>query len=613
MSDDASIASLSSAASSLHAVIGAERWKVRRLRGRLEKCVAEQALHCEQRHDKRRQRLERAIAEMHNRIFVALRCAVPSFQPRHEDLVLAYCRHVTLTPQRAYEDMQLLEAFNRRALASTLSKACEGVTLLTRKLLCACLRRDEAEVAHQHSKRAQADTNQIKSENTLRWELEKTLTTGAQSRGKYWSLWFFAVHNKVAEARVMLEVDPLWKFDVDRRDPDFGFTSLHYACKHGHVEMVVFLVGQGADVLAALADGRTCLHLAATYSGEVVIAELVVHGARVGDRDEFGMLPIDLARQNGNRAAERALQMWTSTQPAAPPPSDVGEDRSCRPSRPPSLVLLERRVLALEEGAETSDYSAKLRVLEKYACLNIKHGFNDDAIAALVRRFDLAKTAFLRVEEVAPASSLVSVCEELVDLCVAHGRVVEAVGHLATCVAALRATTLAPPDELLLVKLLCSQTSLSLSLGDDASAIAGLECVQAARLLCTRRLPACAEASTEVLPQLQLETECLERLGRVREACEVAEFAFAVARRQLGQTHPRSVALGLDQARLLLLLAESADAPDVRSAAVARARDCTESLLTELSSWNQNNAAAFQLLQRCVEYMARAAVMEAAT
>lgn len=65
------------------------------------------------------------------------------------------------------------------------------------------------------------------------------------------------------------------KADVDARDPDSGWTALHFASRQGKLGAVEVLVEHKAFVGARGPDGRTPLHLAAgwgTYEARSVVA-----------------------------------------------------------------------------------------------------------------------------------------------------------------------------------------------------------------------------------------------------------------------------------------------------------------------------------------------------
>jgi hypothetical protein len=116
-------------------------------------------------------------------------------------------------------------------------------------------------------------------------------------------------------------------------------TPLHWAARHGHIEvargliangasvevrdtlqrtplhlavdneaMIRFLVGVGADVNATDVLGNTPLHLAVRFQGEVDV--LLALGARVNPRNTLGDTPIELAVRQGS--SRRNLRIVSS-------------------------------------------------------------------------------------------------------------------------------------------------------------------------------------------------------------------------------------------------------------------------------------------------------------
>lgn len=53
--------------------------------------------------------------------------------------------------------------------------------------------------------------------------------------------------------------------DADARDPDSGWTALHFASRQGKLPTVTVLIDNQAFVGAKAPDGRTPLHLAAGW------------------------------------------------------------------------------------------------------------------------------------------------------------------------------------------------------------------------------------------------------------------------------------------------------------------------------------------------------------
>ena len=98
---------------------------------------------------------------------------------------------------------------------------------------------------------------------------------------------------------------------MDERDPDFGRTALHYACRRGNHDVVRLLLDHGCDLSLKEPDGRSPLHFAAAYGSREMVLELLGRGAEVEDRDNYGCTALDLAEQCKNFATYRTLHNWT--------------------------------------------------------------------------------------------------------------------------------------------------------------------------------------------------------------------------------------------------------------------------------------------------------------
>ena len=82
--------------------------------------------------------------------------------------------------------------------------------------------------------------------------------------------------------------------DVEKVD-DEGNTPLIYASDHGHLEAVQYLLEQGADRdKTASSDGFTPLHCAAQQGHLEITKLLMAYGADLNMRNNHGELPIDL-------------------------------------------------------------------------------------------------------------------------------------------------------------------------------------------------------------------------------------------------------------------------------------------------------------------------------
>ncbi len=116
-----------------------------------------------------------------------------------------------------------------------------------------------------------------------------------------------AKHGDLEKARALLADD---RSLLNACDTD-GSTPLHCATWKGHVDMVTYLVGAGADVNAHNRNdhwGTTPLHAAAHANQSAIVQLLIEHGADVNARDMNGMTPLHHTTFHKARAAARILQ-----------------------------------------------------------------------------------------------------------------------------------------------------------------------------------------------------------------------------------------------------------------------------------------------------------------
>lgn len=129
----------------------------------------------------------------------------------------------------------------------------------------------------------------------------------------FFTLWNCANTGKIRELNVLLTTrkNKGKPVDINEPDVDFGMTALHYACKKTDFSMVLFLLAQDAVVTSRSPDGRTPLHFAAAYSNREIVLELLAVGADFYATDNYGCIPLDLAKQNVNKRTLSTLQNWT--------------------------------------------------------------------------------------------------------------------------------------------------------------------------------------------------------------------------------------------------------------------------------------------------------------
>ncbi|WP_168464185.1 ankyrin repeat domain-containing protein [Wolbachia endosymbiont of Ctenocephalides felis wCfeT] len=90
---------------------------------------------------------------------------------------------------------------------------------------------------------------------------------------------------------------------VNARDNKYGWTALHWAAFNGHTEVVVFLLGKGADVHIQNYHKETPLHLAAQMGHKDVVESLINNGAKakINARSKSGWISLHYAACNGKK------------------------------------------------------------------------------------------------------------------------------------------------------------------------------------------------------------------------------------------------------------------------------------------------------------------------
>uniref|UniRef100_A0A8C5RCW8 Protein phosphatase 1 regulatory subunit n=1 Tax=Laticauda laticaudata TaxID=8630 RepID=A0A8C5RCW8_LATLA len=102
-------------------------------------------------------------------------------------------------------------------------------------------------------------------------------------------------------AREMLRADP---GAVNGTNAD-GISALHQACIDENIEVVEFLVENGADVNQADNEGWTPLHVAASCGYSEIAQYLLDHGANIAAVNSDGDVPLDIAEADSMEALLR--------------------------------------------------------------------------------------------------------------------------------------------------------------------------------------------------------------------------------------------------------------------------------------------------------------------
>jgi len=100
---------------------------------------------------------------------------------------------------------------------------------------------------------------------------------------------------------------------LEGRD-EFQNTPLHLASGNGHLEVVKFLVSQGANVNALNDAGNTPLHWAALLGELQVVEYLLSQGADPCIHNEFQRTPLDEALGKGHSSVVSVLEKVLESQ-----------------------------------------------------------------------------------------------------------------------------------------------------------------------------------------------------------------------------------------------------------------------------------------------------------
>ena len=89
-------------------------------------------------------------------------------------------------------------------------------------------------------------------------------------------------------------------------------TPLHEAVFRGFADIVILLLGRGADLDAKQNRGWSALHVAAHYGYADLVRQLIERGASADLRDEAGKTPHDLAVASGYLEAAKEIELRLS-------------------------------------------------------------------------------------------------------------------------------------------------------------------------------------------------------------------------------------------------------------------------------------------------------------
>ena len=126
----------------------------------------------------------------------------------------------------------------------------------------------------------------------VHWLLEQGANAAAQASNGWTSLLWACKHGHLGVVRELLA----WGVDVNAAASGKGWTALMYACQEGHLEIVRELLGRGASVSAVTCDCKFTPLMLASVQGRVEVARLLLaHSASKATVSAQGHTAYDFA------------------------------------------------------------------------------------------------------------------------------------------------------------------------------------------------------------------------------------------------------------------------------------------------------------------------------
>lgn len=248
------------------------------------------------------------ITKLYNDTYYKVKWSNPPLPLVMQKLFTEYCKHLLKDgPKVLYPGAVDLKVWKKKLIGSVHDKNATEVEKMCKLLRDTIQKRDTELIEIQAQLISTTEKKNIKKDGTLRWMMEANVG----KKDEYFTVWYLAAHGKIRELEVLLNADSK-SVHIDDRDPDFGLTPLHYACKTVKLSMVQYLMSKGADIHLRTPDGRTALHLAAAYSTREVALELLGACIDFDAVDNYGCTALQIAVQNRNASTMEALNRWTT-------------------------------------------------------------------------------------------------------------------------------------------------------------------------------------------------------------------------------------------------------------------------------------------------------------
>lgn len=385
-----------------HDILAPEHWTVEKTRRLWDSELKTFRINQKRKLQNIRVNSKKKVAALHERIFFTLRWANPQLPGAYKKLILDYCDHLMgPNPQSMFQSMRILDVWNLKFMCSDEAKVCENIKYLCNQLSDYIINRNHKYIETLANTEVTTEKLLIKKENQVKWTIE----TKKSIRDEYWTIWYLSANGLVPELHRFL-ASYLTNNDIDTRDPDYGYTALHYSVKKNQLTVLNILLDNGADENALiLEDNRSPLHLCAQYGSREIALELLARGADYYALDNYNCTALQLAIQNKNMSVVHTLENWLIIVPEIHQDEDTlvasnipqeceatAEEVMHRMS--PALRVISDRLDKLGSFVDRADRGIELRLCEKKAEMCFKEGLNEEALKSLRRRWLVVKIVY---------------------------------------------------------------------------------------------------------------------------------------------------------------------------------------------------------------------------
>lgn len=349
------------------------------------------------------------VEKLYDKLYCKIRWSNPDLPSPFQFLLFNYADFLIDDPTREDSNFPqdlLLKAWFQRLKGTDASKTCDELQILLTNIRKSIVRRDETLSQNKSILVKTTEKMIMKKTGELKWKME----TNKGVRDSYWTIWYLASNQLLSELeRYIKQCDDI-KAHINEPDKDLGLTALHYACKHGHLNVIRMLIKYGADENARSSDGRTPLHFAASYGTKELVQEILASGADYYAKDIQGRIALDFAIINKNTPVVDMLQNWFFNIEEDKPPEAIVYDGSpidgipeeflSTPTQTQTRMSLTLQVLTVRlQGQGPHSFQtnsniniiSEIRLCERHAALCLSEGFRGEALRTSYRRWYLVR------------------------------------------------------------------------------------------------------------------------------------------------------------------------------------------------------------------------------